>query len=546
MDASVINTFLIFLLFGFIATVVLIPIVLAVIFYFRDKSQSQHSVLRNFPLLGRIRYFLEMTGPEFRQYLFDGDNEGKPFSRNDFLSVIFPAKYLKTVISFGSKVDMEKARFYIRNVLLPVLSSKMRVDNNSPIQTKHYETKEETLFVRKENFKELDTQPWLLPDEDAIVLGENTCRQPFRIKGQIGMSGMSFGAIGENGIEALSKGLGIAGGTWMNTGEGGLSDYHLKGGVDIIMQIGPAKFGTRTPDGQFDWDELKRKSEIPQVKAFELKLGQGAKIRGGLLPAAKNTPAIAKARGVEPYTTVSSPNRFEEFDDLPSLFDFFEKVREVTGKPVGIKIVVGSQEDVEELAQYMKDTGRHPDFISVDGGEGGSGATYQEMADTMGLPIKSALMIVHNVLRFYGVRDKVKIIASGKLFTADRIAVALGMGADLVQIARAYMISIGCIGAQHCHKNTCPVGVATTDPKLQKALVVEDKKYRVANYTMTMRQGLFALASAAGIDSPTKFSSKHIVYNNEFNQVTTLKDIEKEIVKKLKNKDQISALPKEG
>lgn len=528
------NTLLILFLSLFIASLVFIPLVLGVIFYFRDKTQRQHSVLRNFPVLGRVRYFLEQTGPEFRQYLFDGDADGKPFSRNDFLSVIFPAKYLSTVISFGSKRDFEKPGYYIRNAMFPTLAHKMRVDNNSEVSTKKYITKEETLTKRVEKFKEEAASPYLLDDKDAIVIGAATCREPFRLKGQVGMSGMSYGALGENAISALSSGLAIAGGAWMNTGEGGLSDYHLTGGGDIIMQIGPGKFGVRTIEGEFDWEELKRKSEIPQVKAFELKMGQGAKIKGGLLPSIKNTPNIAKARGVLPHTTVNSPTRFEEFDSLPTLLDFVEKIREVSGKPVGIKIVVGSVEDIADLAEYMKDTGRHPDFISIDGGEGGSGATYQEMADSMGLPIKSALMLVNTTLEYYGVRDKVKLIASGKLFTADRIAVALGMGADLVQIARAYMITIGCIGAQHCHKNTCPVGVATTDPKLQKALVVEDKKYRVANYTMTMRQGLFSLAAASGLATPADFTSKQIVFNNEANQTNSLRTFEKEIIQQLK------------
>lgn len=529
-----INTVLILFLSLFIGALVLVPILVVVVLYIKDKTQKQHSVLRNFPVLGRVRYFLEQTGPEFRQYLFDGDNDGKPFSRNDFLSVIYPAKYLKTVISFGSKRDFEKAGYYIKNSMFPTLTTKMRVDNTVNVETKSYITKEETLMKRVEKFKEVNSSPYLLDESDSIILGEKTCREPFKLRGQIGMSGMSYGALGENAIEALSKGLNIAQGTWMNTGEGGLSQYHLSGNTDIIMQIGPAKFGVRKPDGEFDWEELKMKSMIPQVRAFELKLGQGAKIRGGLLPAEKNTPEIAKTRGVIPYTTVSSPNRFEEFEDYHSLLDFVEKIREVGGKPVGIKIVVGSHEDVIEMAKFIKETGRHPDFISIDGGEGGSGATYQEMADSMGLPIKSALMLVHNTFKYYGVRDKVKLIASGKLYTADRIAIALGMGADLVQIARAYMITIGCIGAQHCHKNTCPVGVATTDPKLQKALVIEDKKYRVANYTMTMRQGLFSLASAAGLSSPVEFNSKNIIFNDEANIVKSLHTYEKEIILKIK------------
>lgn len=536
------NTFLIFFLIGLVSMFIVGPIVILAVLYYTDKHQKQSSILRNFPVLGRMRYFLEQTGPEFRQYLFDGDGEGKPFSRTDFQNIVFPAKYLKTVISFGSKRNFEKAGYYIRNAMFPQLTSKMRVDNSFEIKTKGYDIKKETLFSRKEKFNEKEMSPYLLDDRDKIVIGKDTCIHPFELKGQIGMSGMSYGALGENAITALSQGLGIAKGSWMNTGEGGLSKYHLKGDTDIIMQIGPAKFGVRTEDGQFDWEELKNKSKIPQLKAFELKLGQGAKIRGGLLPAEKNTEEIAKTRGVEPHTTVSSPNRFEEFEDHESLFTFIRKIRTVSGKPVGIKIVVGDLEEVVSLVKYMKENNTFPDFITVDGGEGGSGATYQEMADSMGLPIRSALSLLHTTLVHYGVRDKMKIIASGQLFTADRIAIALSMGADLIQIARAYMVTVGCIGAQHCHKNTCPVGVATTDKHLQEALVIEDKQYRVANYTATMRSGLYGLASAAGLSSPVEFSEKNIVFNTAENKVISFKSLQKSIIADIKEIEKEHAL----
>jgi len=301
----------------------------------------------------------------------------------------------------------------------------------------------------------------------------------------------------------------------MNTGEGGLSDYHLKGDVDIIAQIGSGLFGVRTKEGEFSWDLLKEKAENPKVKAFELKLAQGAKTRGGHVDGKKVTPEIAKIRNVEPYKTINSPNRFNEFSDVPSMFDFIEKIREHSGKPVGIKIVVGGNDSVEELASYMKESGKGPDFITVDGSEGGSGATFQDLADGIGLPIKSAIMIADDTLRRHGVRDRVKLIASGKLFTPDRVAVVLGMGADLVNIARGFMISAGCIMAQRCHTNTCPAGVATTDNHLQQALVIEEKKYRVTNFILTMRQGLFRMAASAGIDSPTKFERQHVMYKDD-------------------------------
>ena len=217
-----------------------------------------------------------------------------------------------------------------------------------------------------------------------------------------------------------------------------------------------------------DWDELKRKSEIPQIKAFEVKLAQGAKTRGGHIDAEKVNPEIAEIRKVEPYKSIDSPNRFHQFSDVPTMCEFIEKIRNHTGKPVGMKMVVGGNDSVEELAKYMKETGKGPDFITVDGGEGGTGASYQELIDSVGLPIKSALPIVVSTLQKYGVRDRVKIIASGKLFTPDRIAIALAMGADLVNIARGFMIAIGCIQTMKCQSNACPVGVATTDPRIAK------------------------------------------------------------------------------
>lgn len=519
---SLINLFLLIVIILFFVA----PLLIAIYLYYFDKNQKQHAVLRNYPVVGRFRYLFEMIGPEMRQYFFDSDTESKPFSRVDFQSIIFAAKYLKTIISFGSKRDFEQPGFYIKNALFPTLMKNMRIDQSLQVKTKKYITDSEKLTSRKEHIENTICDPWLLDDKDAIVIGPK-CKYPFILKGQIGMSGMSYGALGENAISALSIGLGNATGSFMNTGEGGLSDYHLQGNTDIIMQIGPGLFGVCDEDGNLSYEELRIKGEIKNVKAFELKLGQGAKIRGGHLPASKNTPPIAKSRCVKPGVTLESPNRFKEFYDVPSLFDFVDKIRELTGKPVGIKIVIGGSDSVEELASYMRETGRGPDFISIDGGEGGSGATYSEMADSMGLPIKSAIPIVDLTLKKYGVRDRVKIIASGKLFTADRIAVALGMGADLVSIARAFMITVGCIGAQHCHKNTCPVGVATTDPKLQKALVIDEKKYRVTNYVLTLRKSLYCLSAASGLKSPVEFSHEHIVHVNEQAKVTSLKDIYK-------------------
>ncbi|MBS4218534.1 FMN-binding glutamate synthase family protein [Bacillus sp. FJAT-49711] len=519
-----------FFLIGIVLFGLIISILLLLMF---DRKQKMHSILRNYPFLGRVRYFLEKIGPEFRQYWFNSDTEGRPFSRDDYEHIVKSAKYKRDVVGFGSKRNFEEEGYYVRNDMFPKLNEEMKMDENILALTKRYLLIKDPLFTqREEKWEEDESSAYLLHDDDAVVIGPNT-EHPFVLKGLIGMSAMSYGALGKNAITALSKGLAIAKGTWMNTGEGGLSPYHLEGGVGIIMQIGPALFGIRDENGDLDWDELKRKSEIPQIKAFELKLAQGAKTRGGHIDAEKVNPEIADIRKVVPYKAVDSPNRFHQFDNVVSMCEFIEKIRAHTGKPVGIKIVVGSNDSAEELAKYMKETGKGPDFITVDGGEGGTGASYQELIDSVGLPLKSALSILVCTLNKYGVRDRVKIIASGKLFTPDRIAVALAMGADLINIARGFMISVGCIQTLKCQSNICPVGVATTDPDLQKALVIDEKKYRTANYLITLRKGLFRISAAAGLESPVHFSPKNIMYKDDKGIVYPLESILKAIQKQI-------------
>ncbi|MCZ2260352.1 FMN-binding glutamate synthase family protein [Sporosarcina sp. G11-34] len=500
---------------------IITPISSVLYLYLYDRKQKQHAILRNYPILGRVRYILEKTGPELRQYLFDDDNDGKPFNREEYLHMVLPGKYLNSVIGFGSKRDFQEAGYYIRNAMFTKQNEEMRVDNENLVDTMRYVVDADNLFSRKEHREEIPTLPWLLPEEDAVVLGPN-CEHPFQVRSLLGQSAMSYGALGENAITALSKGIGMAKGAWMNTGEGGLSNHHLAGGADIIAQIGSGLFGFRTSEGEFSWDLLREKAEMSEVKAFEIKLAQGAKMRGGHVEGAKVTEEIAAIRNVMPWTSINSPNRFHQFEDFPTLFEFIEKIRQHSGKPVGIKVVIGGQQDAEELASFMHETGMGPDFISVDGGEGGSGATYQDLADSVGLPLRSALILLDDALKKFDVRDRIKIIASGKITTPDRAAIVLAMGADLVQIARGFMISVGCIMAERCHTNTCPAGVATTDPKLQQGLVVEEKKFRVTNYILTMREGLFRIAAAAGLDSPTKFERHHVVYKDERGRVTSL------------------------
>jgi glutamate synthase (ferredoxin) len=500
-----------------------VPPTLFLFWYIHDKRQSQHSILRNFPLLGRIRYFLEMMGPELRQYMFSGDTEAKPFSRSDFTNIVVSGKYMKTLIAFGSKRDFKEPGWYLRNSMFPKLAVEMSVTMGPKIRTKRY-VGTEGLFSRKEHLEEVKVSPWTLNPEDAVVIGPN-CRESWHVRGPVGMSAMSFGALGENAISAMSYGLGMATGSWVNTGEGGLAPYHTIGGGDVIMQIGPGLFGVRNEDGTFSWDHFREKAANPHIKCFELKLAQGAKIRGGHVEGNKVNEEIAAIRGVTPWKNIDSPNRHKSFHDFLTMFDFIEKMKIEGGKPVGIKIVMGGPDSADELASLMAETGLGPDFITVDGGEGGSGATYKEMADTMGLPIESGLLYADNALRHYGVRDRVKVFASGKIFSPDKIAIAMSMGADLVNIARGMMISVGCIGAEKCHTNKCPVGVATTDPGHQKALVVDEKKWRVLNYVVTLRNGLNSLAAAAGLNNYTQFKRDHVVYRNHYGQVTSLEKL---------------------
>lgn len=509
-----------------IITVVIIAVIIFVIvFYSVDRKQKQHSILRNFPILGRVRYLTEKVGPELRQYLFDDDNKGRPFSREEFLHVVLPGKYLGSVIGFGSKRNFEEAGFYIRNATFTKQVDEMKVDQSSLVSTQKYIIDKDDLFSRKEHTEAVDAKPWLLTDENAVVLGPN-CREPFHVKGMFGQSAMSYGALGKNAVTALSTGIGLVPGSWMNTGEGGVSPHHLKGGADLIAQIGSGIFGYRTEDGEFSFEKLKEKAAIPQIKAFELKLAQGAKTRGGHVEGDKVTPEIAEIRGVEVGKTINSPNRFRQFDSFPTLFNFVDQIREAGGLPVGIKIVIGSPEDANELARYMAQSGQGPDFITIDGAEGGTGATFQDLADSVGLPLNTALPLLHDALVKYGVRDRVKIIASGKIITPDRAAITLGLGADLINIARGFMISVGCIMAQKCHTNECPAGVATTDPKLQNGLIVDEKKYRVSNYILNLREGLFRVAAAAGVDSPTKLTADHVIYKDNLGRAYTIDELQ--------------------
>jgi len=512
------------LIFVLLLAMFLGPPVLFGLLYWLDRHQRQHAVLRNFPVLGRLRYLFEHIGPEMRQYLFDADFQGKPFSRDQYQHIVKAGKYLATSISFGSKRDFERPGWFLRNALLPTLKEDMAAVREPRIESRRYVVHEEGLFSRDERVEPASVSPWTLPDSHAPVVGA-ALPHPWRLGGVVGMSAMSYGSLGRHAIEALSHGLARATGSWMNTGEGGLSEHHLVGGGDIVFQIGPGLFGVRDAAGGWDWDAFERQAARPQVVGFELKFHQGAKIRGGHVSGSKVTAEIAAIRGVPAGRDIDSPNRFPMFSSISEALDHVGEMRRRAGKPVGIKIVIGGPGSANPLAEALAARADGPDWLTVDGGEGGSGATYQEMADTMGLPLRSGIVELDDSLRRCGVRDRVKIFASGKLSSPDAIALALALGADAVNVARGFMISVGCIQAQQCHTNRCPVGVATTDEELMEALVVEEKSYRVTNFVVTLRAALTSLAAAAGLEAPTLFSREHAVYRDAYGRVTSAEEL---------------------
>ncbi|HLR19341.1 MAG TPA: FMN-binding glutamate synthase family protein [Staphylococcus sp.] len=510
-----------------IVVILLSGLIVGGILLFKDKRQKQHSVLRNYPLLARVRYFGEKIGPELRQYLFLPDTKGKPFSRNDFTNIVLSGKYNSRMTSFGTQEDYEDG-FYIQNTMFPLQTSELHIDQSPMISSFIYEIDNERLFNRDEHRVKAEIDPFYLSEENRVTLGADL-KYPFKPKRLVGQSGMSYGALGSKAITALSKGLAQAG-TWMNTGEGGLSKHHLSGDVDLIFQIGPGLFGVRDKAGVFDMDAFLDLAHIDTIKAFEIKLAQGAKTRGGHMEGNKVTEEIANIRNVEPWKTINSPNRFNNIDSPETLLNWVTQLKQQGQKPVGFKIVISKVSEVEKLVKTMVETNQYPSFITVDGGEGGTGATFQELQDGVGLPLFTALPILTSLLEKHGIRDRIKIFASGKLITPDKIAIALGLGADLINVARGMMISVGCIMSQQCHMNTCPVGVATTDPNREKGLIIDEKKYRVTNFVTSLHEGLFNIAAAVGVESPTQIAKEHIIIKNKDGRVQSVHDYKLKLI----------------
>ncbi|MCX4026172.1 FMN-binding glutamate synthase family protein [Endozoicomonas sp. SM1973] len=443
--------------------------------YIRDRRQTSDAVLRNYPIVGHMRYILSDLGEFFRQYFFAMDREEMPFNRAQRGWIGRAAKNKDNTVAFGS--------------------------------TKYLKEPGTAIFVNC---------PYPTLEKDAektssLVIGPY-CKNPFEAKSIFNISGMSYGALSAPAVRALSKGAKMAG-CWMNTGEGALSPHHLEGGCDIVFQVGTAKYGVRTTEGAFSDEKLRDVASHSQVRMFEIKMSQGAKPgKGGILPGAKVTPEIAKIRGIEQGQDSISPNRHPHINNNDDLLDFVAHIREVTGKPVGFKCVIGAYGWLEDLTNKVKERGIEsaPDFITIDSADGGTGAAPMSLIDNVGLPIKESLPLVKDIIKKAGLGERIKIIASGKLITPSEVAWAMCAGADFVVSARGFMFSLGCIQALKCNKNTCPTGITTHNERLQKGLNPEDKAVKVANYCLNMVHEVETIAHSCGVPEPRRLKRFHV------------------------------------
>jgi glutamate synthase domain-containing protein 2 len=449
-------------------------IVAVIVIYIIDVTQTKQTIRRNYPVVGRFRYFFEHLGEFFRQYFFAMDREELPFNRAERSWVYRAAKNVDSTVAFGSTRDLRlPGTILFANCPYPTLGE----DAVAP----------------------------------SIVTIGPYCEKPYITSSILNISAMSFGALSTPAVRALSNGARMAG-CWMNTGEGGLSPYHLEGGADIVFQIGTAKFGVRDIEGNLCDQKLKVVSAHDSVKMFEIKLSQGAKPgKGGILPGAKVTDEIAEIRGIEVGKDAISPNRHTDINSAEELLDMIERVRRITNKPVGFKAVVGAYGWLEVLFELIKERGIEsaPDFINLDSADGGTGAAPASLIDYMGLPIKESLPLVINLLENHGLKNRIKVVCAGKLVTPAEVCWALATGADFVVSARGFMFSLGCIQALQCNKNTCPTGITTHNPKLQRGLVPEEKSERVANYVRNMEYEVGVIAHSCGVSEPRQLQRKH-------------------------------------
>ncbi|GAB0153442.1 MULTISPECIES: FMN-binding glutamate synthase family protein [Marinobacterium] len=453
---------------------IVVLLIVGVIMYQIDKRQTAHTIRRNYPLLGRFRYLFETLGEFLRQYFFAMDREEMPFNRAQRSWVYRAAKNIDNTVAFGSTRDLRKpGTYYFLNCPFPTLSEDAA-----------------------------STQP--------MRIGPY-CRQPYDAPSFLNISGMSFGALSAPAVQALSMGAAKAG-CWMNTGEGALSKHHLTGGCDIVFQIGTAKYGVRNEQGRLDDARLAKIAAIEQVKMFEIKLSQGAKPgKGGILPGDKVTAEIAEARGIPEGQASISPNRHPEISSIDDLLDFIAHVREVTGKPVGFKLVLGSTDWLDAFCEAVSNRGSEsaPDFITLDSADGGTGAAPMPLMDSVGLPLRESLPLLVNKLIQHNLRNRVRVIASGKLINPTDVAAAICLGADFVVTARGFMFALGCIQALQCNKNSCPTGITTHNPKLHKGLVPDVKAERVANFHHNLVHEVEMIAHACGVSEPRQLTREH-------------------------------------
>ncbi len=429
--------------------------------------------MRNFGILGQARYMIESVGPELRQYLFANDTEERPFNREDRADVYRKAKNVESTFSFGTLANFDATEIKFRHSLFPLSENQL--------------------------------EPY------SLTFGsERKILNSFAIRKHIIVSAMSYGALGQNAVRALARGAKMAG-IPMNTGEGGYPKYHLLEGVDLIFQLGTAKFGVRNEDASLNDDKLSDISQLDQVRMIEIKLSQGAKPgKGGMLPKEKITDEIAELRGIPKDRDAISPSSHVECIDLASTVAFLRRVQEVSQLPVGMKLCIGFLDEFRELVREMKRQGVFPDYIALDGGEGGTGAAPKAFMDHVGMPILPSVHGVQTILLEENVRDRMKLIAAGKLISPGKQLVAMALGADAVCTARGFLLALGCIQALQCGKNTCPVGITTHDPSLTNGLVIENKAERVSHYTNALEQELIELLAASGCRSTRELSSKNL------------------------------------
>ncbi|MCK5639379.1 MAG: FMN-binding glutamate synthase family protein [Gammaproteobacteria bacterium] len=446
----------------------------AVIVFIVDKSQTKHTLLRNYPVIGHFRYLFEHMGEFMRQYFFAMDREELPFNRAQRSWVYRASKNVNNTVGFGSTRDLRRPGT--------------------------------VLFV---------SCPFPTLGEDAVPARTVTigpyCENPYETASLFNISAMSYGALSKPAVLALSNGARMAG-CWMNTGEGGLSPAHLEGGADLVVQIGTAKYGVRDEQGQLSDVRLKEVAAHDQVRMFEIKLSQGAKPgKGGILPGIKVTEEIAAIRGIPAFKDSISPNRHTDISSVSDLLDMIARIRRVTGKPVGFKTVISSCDWLDDLFTEVHKRGIEsaPDYIAVDSADGGTGAAPMPLMDDMGLSLRETLPMVVDKLCEYGLRERVRVAAAGKLMTPTGAAWALCMGADFVNSARGFMFALGCIQSLKCNRNTCPTGITTHIPKLQKGLVPEDKAVRVMHYVQNLVYEVGMISHACGVREARELSRVH-------------------------------------